>query len=115
MGKYIALLGIVFLTSAHAAEDHSQCINCHVSGVNNFEQANAPLIQNLPQLCIACHQQRIDDGEHIINVVPRLAIPHQLPLVDGQVSCTSCHDAHSQQPMQLRMDAAKLCLDCHQK
>ena len=111
------LLAILLLACSTSllAQDHSQCTNCHTQGVSNDTAMMATISPALPQLCINCHQERKLVGEHIINVKPVSAQPKTLPLLNGEVSCTTCHDPHGKLPAQLRLDAAKLCQDCHSK
>jgi len=46
---------------------------------------------------------------------PPEALPPEIKLVDGKVSCISCHDPYSSRPMQLSMDnsGSRLCGACH--
>ncbi len=107
---------LLFLCAAPlAAQDHSQCSSCHTQGVSDDTAVMATIRPALPQLCINCHRERVAAGEHIINVRPVTAHPTSLPLLNGEVSCTSCHDPHGKQAAQLRIGADKLCLDCHRK
>ena len=111
------LLFILLFSAAAplAAQDHSQCTNCHTQGVSDNQAIMATIRPALPQLCINCHQARLDQGEHAINLTPVTATPKSLPLLKGRVSCTTCHDPHGKLPAQLRLEAAKLCQDCHSK
>lgn len=97
------------------AQDHGQCTNCHAQGVIDDQAVMATIRPALPELCINCHQARLDQGEHVINIRPVTARPSTLPLLNGMVSCTTCHDPHAKGPAQLRLNAAQLCQDCHQK
>ncbi len=113
--RYLVSILLLACSGPLFAQDHSQCTNCHAQGVSNDSAVMATIRPTLPQLCINCHQQRKLVGEHIINIKPVNAIPKSLPLLNGEVSCTSCHDPHGKLPAQLRMDAARLCQDCHAK
>ena len=97
------------------AQGHGQCTDCHAQGVSDNRAVMATIRPALPQLCINCHQARLDQGEHAINLKPVTATPKSLPLLKGRVRCTTCHDPHGKQPAQLRLEAAKLCQDCHSK
>ncbi len=46
---------------------------------------------------------------------PPEALPSEIRLVDGKVSCISCHDPYSSRPMRLSMDnrGSRLCGGCH--
>ncbi len=95
------------------AQGHGQCTDCHAQGSVNDQAVMATVHPALPQLCIDCHQARLDQGEHVVNIKPVTAQPRSLPLLEGRVSCTTCHDPHGKTPAQLRLNAAQLCQDCH--
>jgi hypothetical protein len=44
--------------------------------------------------------------------VPASALPADVPLVNGRVSCVSCHDGASTHPAHT-VEPARLCLACH--
>lgn len=111
--RYLLPFLLFVMSSSPFAQDHSLCVNCHAQGVVEDQAVMARIRPALPQLCINCHQDRVAQGEHIINVKPVTAHPSTLPLLNGMVSCTTCHDPHGRQPAQLRLDAAHLCQDCH--
>ncbi|MDH5444579.1 MAG: cytochrome c3 family protein [Gammaproteobacteria bacterium] len=90
---------------------HETCKSCHRE--NQPTEDRAELVHTLPNLCIECHSERADKGEHQINIVPTGGTG-PLPLVEGKLSCTTCHDPHSTQGKQLRISAKTLCLTCHQ-
>ncbi len=89
---------------------HQRCDLCHLSPSPTQQQAD--LAGSLPGLCIDCHAERAGNGEHIINVAPTGVIGN-LPLVNGKLGCTTCHDPHGTTPMQLRSSANDLCMSCH--
>jgi predicted CXXCH cytochrome family protein len=63
-----------------------------------------PALQPLPGSwtdanCNRCHQP--DSFSHPVNIVPSMHVPGALPLTDGRIACTTCHDdsgaqAHAQ-------------------
>ena len=52
---------------------------------------------------------RMRDGEHY---VPENSLPPDVPLVDGRVACTSCHDPASRLAKHV-VDPVRLCYACH--
>ena len=107
-GRVFLLLALVSLTAQAA---HEQCADCHVNA--NPTPSSAALAIAVPQLCLQCHPDRVAPGEHRIDVTPKMVVPASLPLVNGQVSCTTCHDAHLNTPGKTRMAAPQLCIACH--
>jgi len=97
----------------HAVVGHEPCTVCHVNAAPDTQ--GTQLIRGLPDPCVECHAARIGAGEHIINVVPSMAMPVELPLVDGRLGCITCHDPHGTAPGQLRISAEQLCQACHQR
>ncbi len=113
--RYLFFILLCGLSMSPFAQGHGQCTSCHTQGITDDTAVMASIRHTLPGLCINCHSDRVTAGEHIINVAPLAAHPISLPLVNGMVSCTTCHDPHGKQTAQLRLDAAKLCQDCHNK
>lgn len=67
--------------------------------------------------CISCHRFE-KTLNHPVQVIPVLATPDALPLLEGQVACVTCHDAspdHRSAEVKVgqRMDGAGLCMSCH--
>ena len=93
MRHFFPILLFLYASSLFAL-DHSQCTTCHAQGIKDNQAIMATIRPTLPQLCINCHQERMAMGEHVINVRPITAQPSSLPLVNGMVSCTTCHDPH---------------------
>ncbi len=113
MSRIIILsLMLISLSLAHAAiPDHQQCTACHL--YDTPQSTNAELVMPLPDICISCHTQRTGKNQHVINVIPASLPPLTLPLQNGKLGCTTCHDPHSDLPGQLRMDKNQLCQACH--
>jgi len=46
---------------------------------------------------------------------PSAQLPREMPLVNGRIECTTCHDARSSEPMKtaLPMTRSRLCFACH--
>ncbi|MHC4413767.1 MAG: cytochrome c3 family protein [Planctomycetota bacterium] len=72
--------------------------------------------------CRSCHHlDRV--LTHPVDVVPSMTVPRHLPLVEGKVTCITCHDHRSQQHRRARQrhtdllrdasGAAGLCGQCH--
>lgn len=67
--------------------------------------------------CVQCHQ--FEHGmSHPVEVPARMAVPSNLPLENGRVTCFTCHDAptshvSAKQRVGVREPTAKLCMDCH--
>jgi predicted CXXCH cytochrome family protein len=102
---------LLMLTSEQiSAIQTKECTVCHVSH-------NGGLIrQPLTELCVTCHKERLQEGEHIVDIVPKYPVPRDLPLTkDGKLTCITCHDQHSRDPMMLRMETMILCNKCHKK
>ena len=86
------------------------CTICHLP-------ANAPttgqLKKKLSDLCLDCHRDRVPPTDHKVDIVPRREVKG-LPLFDGKITCTTCHDPHANtHGSMLRMNATDLCQACH--
>lgn len=109
--KKITLLALWLLpTILHA---HPVCTYCHINDTPTG--VNATLSNSLPELCVTCHPDRVGKNEHIIGIPPPpTGMSQPLPLTNALISCTTCHDPHSQNPRLLRVEANELCRVCHQ-
>lgn len=103
------IIGLLLLPFSLTA--HERCDFCHLSPTPTEQQAE--LAGSLPSLCIDCHNDRAGGGEHAINIIP-MGPTGNLPLVNGRLGCTTCHDPHATTPLQLRTNTNTLCMTCHQ-
>ncbi|MBI5211854.1 MAG: cytochrome c3 family protein [Nitrospirae bacterium] len=95
------------LTDALQTKD---CTICHLS--HNGGSVKKPLTE----LCVTCHKERIQEGEHVVDIIPKYQVPQNLPLTkDGKLTCITCHDQHSKEPVMLRLEPMTLCNSCHKK
>jgi predicted CXXCH cytochrome family protein len=109
MRKIFFVLFVSITTVTHAA--HETCGDCHVNAAP--QSSSAALLAAVPQICIQCHADRVAPGEHRIDVAPGNDVPPSLPLVNGLVSCTTCHAPHLDTPDITRLAPENLCGVCH--
>ena len=113
-GGLASIVGLgLMMAGASYSENHALCTSCHI--VAEPVQQGAVLLEPLPGLCITCHAGRIMKGEHPIDIAPGPSGSAGLPLMDGKISCTTCHDSHTKAATLLRAPADKLCIMCHPK
>lgn len=105
---WFCLLGSTQIPFAMA---HDACSQCHINAEPH--EGNAQLNLPRPGLCIQCHPERVGKSEHVINVAVSVPLTVSLPLLNGQVSCTTCHDPHSKAPALVRYENEILCAACH--
>jgi len=108
MAASIGIIGALLLPASLIA--HEQCNICHISQTPTAQQAT--LAGSLPALCVDCHYERMGKSEHVINIFPT-GPTGNLPLINGRLGCTTCHDPHGKTAMQLRTSTDKLCMSCH--
>ena len=99
------------------AVEHSSCKSCHTF---LEEDGRAVLLENVSpdELCASCHPDRKAPGEHRVGMLmDRARMNTTLPLVDGKVSCISCHEPHGLSGLGklLRQAPERLCASCHLK
>lgn len=88
------------------------CAICHPA---HGGEATGLLIKPVSDLCLSCHPERKGQREHAVDVVPSITVTN-LPLREGKIACTTCHDPHSNRNgNMLRMPPQKLCKACHLK
>lgn len=120
------LLAFILLAAvpAYAAKQYDQevvypipeikqdCSTCHFDA---GAHGRGVLKKQLPELCLDCHPKQIPPKEHVIGTAPSETNIH-LPLVDGKITCITCHDPHQNRfGTLLRMKATELCLICHKR
>lgn len=121
------------------------CTVCHIEWLPPFSEGqDSPLMPRpKPQPqdpvvarsenCLSCHDGAVGDARrrvwlehgHLTGVAPpdTMAVPDSLPLIDGKLSCRTCHSAHGPGVAQddlraaiflrVRNDASQLCMMCH--
>jgi len=75
-----------------------------------------PLCWSAIDACYQCHKKSMLGVSHPVNVplTPNMAKRNDLPLKNGVMTCTTCHNPHaSPYPYRLRKYGEALCLSCH--
>lgn len=125
---FIAPLLLLILGSAawlHAKSQPSMhplntnCANCHLAGANTNTSNASKLIASQEKLCSGCHKDALEMS-HVTGFTPaaQQKIPAAYPLDwKGDLTCSTCHDIHSDQSHKLRGTARgqQLCLACHKQ
>ncbi|MBI5025793.1 MAG: cytochrome c3 family protein [Nitrospirae bacterium] len=110
MKRFICAIFLCLILVSPSRAVVKECIFCHESPKGGVVK------KPLTELCLGCHRERIGMGEHPVGMIPRISIPSGFPLTkDGRLTCISCHDPHSQEPMMLRVQPIALCNACHKK
>lgn len=117
------------------ARETAMCGVCHsdtpARSADTGSWENTGLRQPASQVCFNCHVAHADPapGGHL-NLSP--LAPVGLPLEDGRITCSSCHNPHAENPpdgtpytawatteedrrVALRMNYVDLCRECHEK
>lgn len=92
----------------------SKCQSCHLSASVDAKQARL-LVASQEKLCAECHPKDVKMS-HPSGFIPQRPLPDSFPLDwKGELTCTSCHQVHGEQPGLPRSLAkgAQLCLACH--
>lgn len=89
-------------------EIKKDCATCH----RDITRGPA-LHKPLSSLCLDCHPDRDASSEHRVDIVPSMPVL-RLPLVEGKITCITCHDPHANPYGKLlRAPAKALCSRCH--
>ncbi len=101
------------LASENVPAIKKDCAVCHTG--HAFSGKTAALKKPVQELCIECHADRAAPNDHKTGVTPAVSVT-SLPLLDGKVVCTTCHDPHRGiYRKMLRAPQKDLCLYCHDK
>lgn len=112
-----------------AAQPEERAEVCELARV---DRARTPSLR-----CVACHDGSSGravtigpagggHGDHPVEIdygsvaarkpgryVPLARLPADVPLVDGKVACTSCHDGASRHRGRVALGGSRLCQACH--
>ena len=67
-----------------------KCGLCHIN-VNEDARVLFPLDS---RACKTCHKSSEETQSHPVDISPAASIPPDLPLVEGKLSCVTCHFVH---------------------
>ncbi len=122
-----------------------RCTICHMEWIEPLASGESTPLMEVPAVmegspvasressCLSCHDASVVDSRHRVwdehghktGVTPPegMEVPDYLPLMDGKVSCRTCHSAHTggdftgdlRSSVFLRVDntASQLCMTCH--
>jgi len=96
----------------------NDCKKCHT------DEKLSPLLMkpSIDSECIVCHSELESQKSHPVNIYPSMKIPADLPLVNGKLSCITCHFVHPENTIGFIMDNNLLrrqtrgilfCTTCH--
>jgi hypothetical protein len=120
----LVLLGAIIaytLTENPHSFSEKECYNCHVDPDGDRRRLTAPVTK----LCRGCHPVILEATTHPVDVVPRIAaIPIDLPLTDGKLTCITCHNVHADNELAFGIksyflrrvvtDVKDFCVACHE-
>lgn len=99
------------------------CEPCHgTADVNEDADGKVPLAfgGNISDICYSCHDK--SSNIHPVDKIPTMQVPAYLPLRDGRLACTTCHDMHAARTKDHLLrgfsdgrysSRPELCIDCH--
>jgi predicted CXXCH cytochrome family protein len=104
-------LGVAHAAGEGDLDPHTACFHCHTY---DSDGARVALRADEAALCLGCHTEADSHGNHAVGVRPEVA-PGPLPLADGRITCSTCHEPHgmSVHEARLRLPEPRICLLCH--
>jgi predicted CXXCH cytochrome family protein len=91
---FFILIGIIAVVYGLSGEPHEfssgECSICHV------DEKSAPMNLNpgITSGCETCHSELKKTQSHPTDMYPSLSIPKDLPLIEGRLTCITCHYVH---------------------
>jgi predicted CXXCH cytochrome family protein len=118
----MALLGLMLLSCAINIREYArfmpegmkECSLCHTLDDSGMvAEKGRELVDSTEEMCAACHEARIKEGEHPVGAVQKAKT--ELPLYEGKVECLTCHEPHGRggNHAMLRLSPETLCSACH--
>ncbi len=87
-------IGVVFTAYCLMKEVHrfskKECRLCHV----DIDRNASSLEPILSATCKGCHEDIKQNQSHPVDISPEAPIPADMPLVNGKLSCITCHFVH---------------------
>jgi predicted CXXCH cytochrome family protein len=121
---FLVLLAVSALVYGLSGQSHEftagQCNHCHI------DEKNAPLnfAPTVSRACKACHLRLEQKKSHPTEVLPTMSIPGDMPLVEGRLTCITCHFAHPKENFQFfskqhyylrrQVKGVFFCTECHE-
>ncbi len=118
----IILIGMATFVYALSKKPHDfnygECIICHPA----VKTEPGKIEPDITGSCQKCHNDLNEMQMHPTDIVPNLAVPADMPLYEGKVTCLTCHFVHPDKKKQftkkhffLRRQArgAAFCSVCH--
>lgn len=117
---------LLFQHSASAApkaidKNHTSCSMCHRTENPALIATVSLTDTDMSQICMDCHHY--SENHHPVNFVPDRELDSRYPLINGEVRCLTCHQAHGNgkirkaYPKLLRgspyTDRREICFGCH--
>ncbi|MBI5074033.1 MAG: cytochrome c3 family protein [Nitrospirae bacterium] len=113
---------VVYSEAAQQAIDqyHTDCVMCHRTSTPAYDEASAVAPDlDMSSVCMDCHHY--SETHHPVNFTPDRDIDSRFPLLDGEMQCLTCHEAHGtnrlSNPGLLRgapyADRREICSRCH--
>lgn len=94
---FFILIGIISVVYGLSGEPHEfssgECSICH------FDEKGAPmnLKPGVTAGCRACHAELNEAQSHPTDLYPTLPIPKDMPLMEGRLTCITCHYVHPEE------------------
>jgi len=91
---FFILAGIIAVVYGLSGEPHEfssgECSICH------FDEKKAPMNLNpdITSGCETCHSELREVQSHPTDIYPTLSIPKDMPLIEGRLTCITCHYVH---------------------
>jgi len=93
----IGFTALVFALSGPSHDfDEGQCFHCHTDP-ENYPMRFQPSVS---RACNSCHLQLEKKKSHPSDIYPSMTIPADMPLVEGKMTCITCHFAHPKENFQ---------------
>lgn len=120
LASALVLAGVTWLYAGFGGKAHlmdQNCSYCHMGGKEVDSARASRLIGSQEMLCGICHKD-VRRMSHPSGFTPQKPLPADMPLDwKGDMTCSTCHEAHGQQPGLMRGNkrGKALCLSCHDK
>ncbi|NOX25002.1 MAG: hypothetical protein GXP59_02590 [Deltaproteobacteria bacterium] len=91
-----------------------QCLICHTDAKGGDDD----LRSDITEACATCHPTLRNYQAHPTDIIPRIPIPADMLLINGRLTCITCHDVHDKSEhhrnfLRRGVSGKPFCLICH--
>jgi len=93
---FILCLLLICVVTVHGLSGKPHEFSADKCGLCHYDEKNEPmhLKSEVTAGCKTCHPEPGEDKSHPTDLYPKLSVPKDMPLIEGKLTCVTCHFVH---------------------